>query len=162
MARISSPQTQTIHATGLVYDGLGLLLRGDSGAGKSLLALHLIEHAPLVQKRAVLVGDDRIGLTARKGRIWMRGARSLAGKIEMRGRGIVARPFAENAPVDLVVDLVANPERMPEPDAFITRLEGIEIARCPVPRLSGAGLEQVRLLVLEALSALAGPGHAGS
>lgn len=41
-----------IHSTGLVLDGKGVLLRGISGAGKSLLALELINNAELRGKKS--------------------------------------------------------------------------------------------------------------
>ena len=51
-----------IHASGLVLDGRGILLRGASGAGKSLLALELLDRAALQGTEGMLVADDRVDL----------------------------------------------------------------------------------------------------
>jgi serine kinase of HPr protein (carbohydrate metabolism regulator) len=146
---------ENIHATGLVVDGVGLLQRGPSGAGKSRLALELIEDARWRGRPALLVGDDRIELEAVAGRLLMHGPETLLGRIELRGRGIVRRPFARTAPLHLVVDLVARLERMPEAAEFATALCGVPLARCPVPRAGVVDLRHQLLLVREALDARA-------
>ena len=46
-----------IHATCISIDGIGLILRGPSGSGKSDLALRLMERS------AQLIADDRVDLT---------------------------------------------------------------------------------------------------
>jgi len=144
-----------IHGTGLVLGTIGLLLRGPSGAGKSLLALALLDDAAAGRGHAMLVADDRIDLAIDSGRLVMRTPARIAGLIELRGRGIVSRPFVPQAGLDLVVDLVDTLERMPEPGAFSTALDGITIARAPVPRVGVAGLEHQLLLVREAARAVA-------
>ena len=73
------------------------------------------------------------------------------GKIELRGRGIVTRPFVARSRVDLVVDLVADLERMPDAGRFKTVLAGVEVACCPVPARGIADPAHQRLLVYEAL-----------
>ena len=50
-----------MHATCVAIDGVGVLIRGASGAGKSDLALRLIDGG------AALVGDDYCDVTAREG-----------------------------------------------------------------------------------------------
>lgn len=143
-----------IHATGLVLDGIGLLLRGPSGAGKSLLALELLERWELRGRSAMLVADDRLDLGIEAGLLVMRAPEAIAGLIELRGRGIVARPFVAQAPLHLVVDLVEGLERMPEDEAFATTLLGLPLARCPVPRLGVVGAAHQLLLIAEAMAAL--------
>ena len=39
----------------------------------------------------------------------MQAPKAIEGLIELRGRGIVSRPFVAKAPLHLVVDLVARP-----------------------------------------------------
>ena len=55
----------------------------------------------------MLVGDDRVYLQARDGRLWVRPAPELAGLIEVRGLGIRRVDHADSAIVGLVVDLGA-------------------------------------------------------
>jgi len=114
--------SEQIHGTCISIDGKGILLRGGSGAGKSDLALRLISAG------AVLVGDDRVDVSFKNGALIASPPAALAGKLEVRGVGIVPQPFEENAPLLAVIDLVPpeRVERMPEP-------EMVEILGVPLP-----------------------------
>ncbi|MEO8884042.1 MAG: hypothetical protein ABI377_11620 [Devosia sp.] len=143
-----------IHGTGLVLDGAGILLRGPSGAGKSLLALELLDRQALRGAPGVLVADDRVDLEIEDGTVVMRPPKTIAGLIELRGRGIVRRPFVESAKLHIVVDLVDELTRMLEDDALTTDLLGVTLPRCPVPRRGVTDSAHQMLLVTEALDAL--------
>jgi serine kinase of HPr protein (carbohydrate metabolism regulator) len=148
---------ENIHATGLVLDGVGLILRGPSGAGKSLLALELIDEWEARGLDGRLVSDDRIDIEATSKGLVMHAPKAIAGMIELRGRGIVQRPFIAEAPLHLVVDMVDTLERMVEEDALVTSLAGTSIARCPVPRAGKVDSRHQLLLIREALRALRPP-----
>jgi HPr kinase/phosphorylase len=105
----------TMHATCLVVDGSGLLLRGPSGSGKSDLALRMIHDG-----RARLVADDRVAIEAASdGRLWASAPEALAGRIEVRGIGIQVIDHQARAPLHGIVDLVARTavERLPEEES---------------------------------------------
>jgi serine kinase of HPr protein (carbohydrate metabolism regulator) len=142
-----------IHATGLVLSGTGLILRGPPGSGKSLLALELLDEWEARGLEAWLVSDDRIDIEATKSGVVMHAPKAIEGLIELRGRGIVHRPFVKQAPLHLVVDLVETLERMVEEDALETSLEGVVLARCPVPRAGKVDSRHQMLLIREALRA---------
>jgi serine kinase of HPr protein (carbohydrate metabolism regulator) len=89
--------------------------------------------------------------------IWLSAPHNLAGLIELRGRGIVRRPYRETVRLSLIVDLVPTLERMPETTDFLTMLQNHEIPRCPVPQLGVVGIEHQRLLIEEALDAIVIP-----
>lgn len=97
-----------IHATVVSIGGKAVLLTGASGAGKSDLALRLIDRG------GMLVADDQVELTLRDGVLHASPPQTIAGKIEVRGIGIIDMPFATDVPVALVVDLDLPPERLPE------------------------------------------------
>lgn len=99
------------HATCVDIDGIGVLLRGPSGSGKSDLALRLIEGG------ARLVADDRVELAPAGGRVIASAPAALRGRIEVRGLGIVAVDAIPETSIELVVDLVAPDavERLPAP-----------------------------------------------
>lgn len=151
--------TLNVHATALVLDATGLLLRGPSGAGKSLMALGLIDAWELLGRPARLVADDRVDLSRAAGGLVMTPPKPIEGLIELRGRGLVRRPFAARARLHLVVDLVDDLERMPEESAFETELMGVRLARCPVPRDGVADPRHQLLLVREALRRLSPANH---
>ena len=79
---------------------------------------------------------------------------NIAGLIELRGRGIVERPFVRKAALHLVVDLIDDVERMVEEDQLVTTLEGVTLARCPVPRAGKVDSRHQLLLIREAVRAL--------
>ena len=150
-------ETHNIHATGLVLDGVGLILRGPSGAGKSLLALELIDEWETRGKTAKLVSDDRVDIVTGGKTLLMRAPKSIEGLAELRGRGIVSRPFVAEAPLHLVIDLVETLERMIEEDELSTELFGVTVARAPVPRNGVIDARHQMLLVREAIRAAGSP-----
>lgn len=76
----------------------GLVLEGPPGAGKSTLALALIDRG------AVLVGDDGIELRQQDGALWAFPPPHIAGKLEVRGVGLVTLATA-SAPLALMLTL---------------------------------------------------------
>lgn len=147
------PRTN-IHATGLVLGTTGIVFRGPSGSGKSILALQLIDEWEARGLDARLVSDDRIDIEAGKADLVMHAPKTIEGLVELRGRGIVSRPFVSRAPVHLVVDMVPTLERMVEEDALVTVLAGVTLPRCPVPQAGVVDSRHQVLLVREALRAL--------
>jgi HPr kinase/phosphorylase len=143
-----------VHATGIVLAGTGVMLRGPSGSGKSLLALLLIDDFEARAQDATLVADDGLEVTIEGSSLTMAAPSTIAGMIELRGRGIVSRPHVEHARLGLVVDLVETLERMPEDSAFSTEMLGVRVPRCPVPRIGVIETSHQLLLVREALAAL--------
>lgn len=117
--------TDAIHACCVAIDGAAVLIAGPSGAGKSDLALRLIDRG------AVLVSDDRTIVEPYHGRLIARAPDRIAGRMEVRGVGIVTMPFVANLPVVLIVEADDAPARLPYP---ATRtLHGIAV---PLARLA--------------------------
>ena len=103
-----------VHGTGLVLGETGLLLRGPSGAGKSVLSMALLDRWEGRGQPAFLVADDRVDILDDGTTLTMLAPPSLAGLIELRGRGIVSRPHKQRARLDLVIDLVPDLIRLVE------------------------------------------------
>ena len=141
-----------VHASCVALEGSGVLLRGAPGAGKSDLALRLIEDG------ARLVADDQVALTNSGGVLLAAPPARIAGLLEVRGIGIVSMDFVPRCPVRLVVDLVAPDavERMPA--AARVTLSGHRLPRIALAPFEASAPAKVRLaLAAGAARALATP-----
>ncbi|HEX2136131.1 MAG TPA: serine/threonine protein kinase [Microvirga sp.] len=120
---------ETVHATCVVIDEAGVLIRGAPGAGKSTLARELVAAAALAGRFARLVSDDRTRLAARHGRLVAEAVGATAGWIEARGVGILSVAHEPRAVVRLLVELSAEePNRMPTPEEGLATLCGVMVS----------------------------------
>lgn len=136
----------TLHASAVLIGPKAVLIRGPSGSGKSSLAFGLIQAASAGSALpfARLIGDDRVHVDVRGGRLLVRPAPALAGLIEIRGLGIRRLPHEPVAVIGLVVDLAAaDATRLPARDAAETAISGVIL-----PRLSVAAGQSPVPLVL--------------
>ena len=116
------------HATSVAIDGKGLLIFGSPGAGKSDLALRLIDRG------ALLISDDYTKVSADQGNLFAHTPKTIAGLIEVRGIGLVTLDHVENIPIRLVVNLV-DIEKVPRlPDPETKEIVGVAL---PLLHLNG-------------------------
>lgn len=106
--RIEEAAPGLVHATSVAIGGAAVLLIGESGSGKSDLALRLVDRG------ATLVSDDYTQLEVRDGRLHASPPATIAGRIEVRYIGIVSMPHMHNVPVALAIGLDDKPTRMPD------------------------------------------------
>ncbi len=102
----------SIHATLVNLNGVGILLIGKSGFGKSDLALRMI-----IDKGAKLVADDRVILNKENNILYGTSPDNIAGKLEVRGVGIYEFDYIKKSKIDLCIELCASREdveRMPQ------------------------------------------------
>ncbi len=104
-AQLSS---ETIHASCVARDGRAVLISGPSGAGKSDLALRLLDRG------FTLVSDDQTIVRRDDDRLIASPPPSIAGKLEIRGIGIVEMAHASDVPVALLVELTSDIQRIPD------------------------------------------------
>jgi serine kinase of HPr protein (carbohydrate metabolism regulator) len=117
-----------IHATLVNFNGVGILLKGKSGSGKSDLALRMI-----IEKGAKLVADDRVILSMENNVLYGEAPNNIAGKLEVRGIGIQDFDYIKKSKIDLCLELSASRdeiERLPYDD-FINFL-GISITKIKI------------------------------
>ncbi len=112
--------SERLHATCVAIGGRGVLLSGRSGSGKSDLALRLIDRG------ARLVSDDATLVTRHEGALSARAPANGAGRMEVRGLGIVATDAVEVVAVALLVDLDDVGERLPT-DAERRHVAGVAL-----------------------------------
>ena len=139
------PSSETIHASCVAIGDQAVLIEGFSGTGKSDLALRLIDRG------ATLVSDDYTLLIRRSGSLIARPPANLAGKIEVRGIGIVEMPHVEDVPAVLLVAIETAPERMP---ALVRsrRIAGIELGVVALPALEPSAPLKVELALRQLLA----------
>ncbi|MBI1622174.1 HPr kinase/phosphorylase [Aquamicrobium zhengzhouense] len=135
--------SENYHATAVVVGAVGVLIRGPSGAGKSALALSVLAQAKDMGCFAILVSDDQVWLSEHSGRLVARAPDPIAGLIEVRGLGPVKIEHEPAAVIDLIVDLVAQPERYQE--ASEEMIAGVSLRRFDV---SSADIAQATRVVL--------------
>ena len=116
-----------IHSSSVVIDDNGVLILGDSGSGKSDLALRLIDNG------ATLISDDISICRKNSNNIYLYCPPEIKGLLEVREIGIITVPFVERIKLRLVVNLKSNNnERFPKDSSF--RILGIKI---PIINIEG-------------------------
>ena len=123
----SSLSSETLHASCVARDGRAILIYGRSGAGKSDLALRLIDRG------AILVSDDYTLVKRAGGQLLASAPATIAGRLEVRNVGIIDCDHQDDVPIRLYVDLDRQPERHPEPDDSMV-VAGVKL---PVLALNG-------------------------
>jgi serine kinase of HPr protein (carbohydrate metabolism regulator) len=121
------------HCSVVSIGGAGVLIEGGPGAGKTSLALGLIDTALARGLEAAMVADDRALLARRDGGVFARAPASIAGLAEIRGYGIARMASLPEVAVRLVARLVEDEtiERMPE--AATVELIGVDIPLLRLP-----------------------------
>ncbi|OCC22636.1 serine kinase [Croceicoccus estronivorus] len=110
----------TCVAIGSAGNQRALLIEGPPGSGKSSLALALIDRG------AILVGDDGVELSLQEGQLWAAPPSNTAGLLEIRNVGIVKVPCT-TAPAALVIRLDGNAPR------YVETPESIELHGLALP-----------------------------
>jgi len=99
---------ETLHASTVATDGRAVVIMGPSCAGKSDLALRLLDRG------FTLVSDDRTIVKRDGDRLVASAPANIAGKLEIRGIGIVEMETSGEAPVGLLVELTSEIQRLPD------------------------------------------------
>lgn len=124
-----SLSSETLHVSSVARNGVAILISGPSGSGKSDLALRLIDRG------ARLVSDDYTIVRRVKGQLLASAPDTIAGRMEVRGLGIVEFDRVDDVPVGLFVDLGAPVERMPE------AIDSVVVAGVTLPSIALHGHE---------------------
>ena len=152
-----------IHATCIAVGDRAALIVGPSGVGKSDLALRAISTSVRDGDRticAMLVSDDQVLVERVEGRLRARPPPSIAGRIEIRGIGIVPVAHLPLSHICLAVEIGPDGEiaRLPEPDAMLAVL-GVGV---PLIRLRPFEASAVVKLVLTLVRQGGGDAGAGA
>jgi serine kinase of HPr protein (carbohydrate metabolism regulator) len=129
---------ETIHASTVAKDGRGVIISGRSGSGKSDLSLRLIDRG------FTLVSDDRTLVKRDQDRLIASAAPNIAGKLEVRGIGIVDMNYVENIPIALLVELTGVIERLPD-DSRSRSILGVDLPLISIDAMTASAPSKVAL-----------------
>jgi len=146
--------TTTAHGCMIDYRGIGILIKGKSGAGKSETAIGLIERG------GALIADDHVKIRNVNGQLTAYTEGFARGFIEMRGIGIVnvtniygLGSIRPDAPLDLIVRLLPASDLNEVDRVGITREQekvlGVDVPCVDIP--VAPGRDTVRLVAITAL-----------
>jgi HPr kinase/phosphorylase len=135
-----------VHGTTLDIAGLGALILGGSGAGKSDLALRLMADG------ALLVADDQTDIEVRGNELWALAPEKIAGLIEARGVGILPVAIKRASRLALAVQLADAPERMPERRTWSLPGASVQIPLIELSPFEASAPAKLRLALSHRLS----------
>lgn len=118
-----------------------VLLRGPSGSGKSDLALRLIDSGGL------LVADDQVELEVCDGALWASTPQAIAGRMEVRGVGILSVPSLPTALLVLVIDLVDGAQVPRLPEVEVVDISGVGVRCLKLDPFAASTPAKVRLAI---------------
>lgn len=137
---VSGPRlsAETLHASTVANEGRAVLISGPSGAGKSDLALRLLDRG------FTLVSDDRTIVRKDGDRLVASAPPNIAGKLEVRGIGIVDVETTDDVPVSLVVELTSDMQRLPD-DSRERLILGVHVPLVTIDALTASAPSKVAL-----------------
>jgi serine kinase of HPr protein (carbohydrate metabolism regulator) len=130
---------ETLHASTVAINGRAVLLTGPSGSGKSDLALRLLDRG------FTLVSDDQTIVRKDGDRLVASAPPNIAGKLEIRGIGIVEMERVDNVPVALIVELTSSDiQRLPD-DSRERPILSVKLPLVTVDALTASAASKVAL-----------------
>jgi serine kinase of HPr protein (carbohydrate metabolism regulator) len=129
---------ETLHASTVALDGRAVLISGPSGSGKSDLALRLLDRG------FVLVSDDQTIVKKDGTRLLATAPPAIAGKLEVRGIGIVDMERADDAQVALIVELTSDIQRLPD-DSRERPILGVRVPLVTIDAMTASAPSKVAL-----------------
>jgi serine kinase of HPr protein (carbohydrate metabolism regulator) len=129
---------ETVHASTVTRDGRAVLIIGPSGSGKSDLALRLLDRG------FTLVSDDQTVVKKDGNRLLASAPPTIAGKLEIRGMGIVEMDRVDNVPVALIVELTGDIQRLPD-DSRERPILGVRLPLITIDAMTASASAKVSL-----------------
>jgi serine kinase of HPr protein (carbohydrate metabolism regulator) len=125
-----------VHASTVAIGGRAVLITGPSGSGKSDLALRLIDRG------FKLVSDDQTLIRRVDGRLVASAPPTIAGKLEIRGIGIIEMETEADVPIALIVELANDFARLPD-DGRERQMLGLSLPLVTIDAMTASAAAKV-------------------
>jgi serine kinase of HPr protein (carbohydrate metabolism regulator) len=129
---------ETLHCSTVASNGRAVLITGPSGSGKSDLSLRLLDRG------FTLVSDDQTTVKKDGDRLLASAPPTIAGKLEVRGIGIVEMERVDNVPVALIVELTGQIQRLPD-DSRERPILGVKVPLVSIDAMTASAPSKVAL-----------------
>jgi serine kinase of HPr protein (carbohydrate metabolism regulator) len=129
---------ETVHASTVAVEGRAVLITGPSGSGKSDLTLRLLDRG------FVLVSDDQTIVRRHGEQLLASAPANIAGKLEIRGIGIVDMDTVSDLPVALIVELTSDIQRLPD-DSRERPILGVSLPLISIDAMTASAPSKVAL-----------------
>ncbi len=129
---------ETVHASSVAIDGRAVLITGPSGSGKSDLALRLLDRG------FALLSDDQTIVRRAGDRLIASAPPQIAGKLEVRGIGILDVDWVTDVPVALLVELKSDIQRLPD-DSGQRPMLGVPLPLVTIDAMTASAPSKVAL-----------------
>ena len=129
---------ETVHASTVASEGRAVLITGPSGSGKSDLTLRLLDRG------FILVSDDQTIVKRNGDQLIASAPPSIAGKLEIRGIGIVEMETVSDVPVALIVELTSEIQRLPD-DSRERPVLGVPVPLVSIDAMTASAPSKVAL-----------------
>ena len=131
-----------LHATSVAIEDNGVAIFGNSGSGKSDLALRLIDSG------ATLISDDITVFSKSENNIHLFGIENTKGPLEVRELGIITVPYIEGIRLKLVIKLTDKEiERIPKKNQ--TNLLGLKFPKLEINGKNSSSVVKVKVKLNE-------------
>ncbi|MEO6360952.1 MAG: HPr kinase/phosphatase C-terminal domain-containing protein [Sphingomicrobium sp.] len=129
---------ENVHASTVAVEGRAVMIMGPSGSGKSDLTLRLLDRG------FTLVSDDQTIVKRQGEKLIATPPPQLAGKLEIRGVGIVDMEHDSDIPIALIVELTSDIQRLPD-DSRERPILGVPIPLVSIDAMTASAASKVAL-----------------
>jgi len=148
MEKVQSVDNANInhHCTCVKINSVGVMIEGISGAGKTSLALGMLNAARIRGVDFAMVCDDQALIDIRKNNeLWVKAPLPIAGKVELHGGGIAAIETITECRIQLLCELINQADIIRHPSPLNCTRFGVTLDYVQAPRQHEA--QGIRILL---------------